>query len=62
MADNPVIDVRDVWVRYGEIPALESIHLVVARHDFLGIIGPNGGGKSTLLRVVLGLITPDSGT
>jgi len=37
------------------------VDLSVCRHDFLGIIGPNGGGKSTLLKVMLGLITPDAG-
>jgi zinc transport system ATP-binding protein len=62
MVENPVIELRDVTVRYDGVPALEGVNLTVAQHDFLGIIGPNGGGKSTLLRVVLGLVTPDSGT
>ncbi len=48
-------------VHYGDVPALENIDLTVLRHDFLGIIGPNGGGKSTLLKVILGLVSPDSG-
>jgi zinc transport system ATP-binding protein len=61
MVDVPVIELRDVSVRYGDIPALENVDLTVAPHDFLGIIGPNGGGKSTLLRVILGLVRPDSG-
>jgi zinc transport system ATP-binding protein len=61
MVEDRVIELRDVGVRYGDVPALEGINLTVLRHDFLGIIGPNGGGKSTLLKVILGLISPDSG-
>jgi len=61
MVESTVVELRDVWVRYDDVPVLEGINLTVARHDFLGIIGPNGGGKSTLLKVILGLISPDSG-
>ncbi len=62
MTHSPVIELRDVSVRYGDVPALESIDLAVSPKEFLGVIGPNGGGKSTLLKVILGLITPDRGT
>ncbi|MBN1152920.1 MAG: metal ABC transporter ATP-binding protein [Dehalococcoidia bacterium] len=62
MVENPVIEVRGVSVRYGDVRALEDVNLTVSVHDFLGIIGPNGGGKSTLLKVILGLVTPDTGT
>ncbi len=61
MSHRPVIELRDVWVSYGPIPALEAIDLVVQSDDFLGVIGPNGGGKSTLLKVILGLVSPDRG-
>ncbi len=61
MAETPIVELRNVSVRYGDVPALEDINLTVLPHDFLGIIGPNGGGKSTLLRVILGLVSPDSG-
>ncbi len=40
---------------------MENINLVVKENDFLGIIGPNGGGKTTLLKVILGLIKPNKG-
>ncbi len=43
-------------------PVLKDINLEVYPNDFIGIIGPNGGGKSTLLKVILGLIKPFSGT
>lgn len=57
-----VIDLKDVWVSYGNTPVLEAVDLVVEDRDFLAIIGPNGGGKSTLLKVILGLIKPDRGS
>lgn len=57
-----VIVLKDVWVHYGGINVLEGVNLTVSQHDFLGIIGPNGGGKSTLLKVILGLIKPSRGT
>jgi len=57
-----VIVLEDVWVHYGGINVLEGVNLTVSQHDFLGIIGPNGGGKSTLLKVILGLIKPSRGT
>jgi zinc transport system ATP-binding protein len=57
-----VIELKDIWVSYEESLVLESVDLVVKNHDFLAIIGPNGGGKSTLLKVILGLIKPDKGS
>ena len=62
MASTDVVRLENVWVSYNGTPALEDINLRVDEHDFLGIIGPNGGGKSTLLKVVLGLIRPQRGT
>ncbi len=59
--DELVITVRDLWAGYEGGPVLEAIHLDVRRGDFIGIIGPNGGGKSTLLKVLLGLIPPTRG-
>ncbi|WP_292467182.1 ABC transporter ATP-binding protein [Methanolobus sp.] len=59
--DN-VIELKDIWVSYDSIRVLESVTLNVRDKDFLAIIGPNGGGKSTLLKVILGLITPDRGS
>jgi len=56
-----VIRLDDVWVKYGELTVLEEINLSVQNLDFLGIIGPNGGGKTTLLKVILGLIKPVRG-
>ncbi len=57
-----VIELKDVWVSYDGVNVLESVDLTVKDRDFLAILGPNGGGKSTLLKVILGLIKPDRGT
>jgi zinc transport system ATP-binding protein len=56
-----IVDLKDVWVYYDEKIILENINLIVKENDFLGIIGPNGGGKTTLLKVILGLIKPKRG-
>ncbi len=62
MSSQEVVKLEDVWVQYDGIPVLEGINLSVLQDDFLGIIGPNGGGKTTLLKVILGLIKPARGT
>ncbi len=45
----------------GAPPVLEDVNLTIEDRDFLGLIGPNGGGKTTLLRLLLGLVAPTSG-
>ncbi len=60
-SDRAVIEFEDVGVRYDGALALEDVNLTVRSRDFIGIIGPNGGGKTTLLKVVLGLIEPTQG-
>ena len=62
MSPEDIVNLQDIWVYYDGIPVLEGVSLMVEKGDFLGIIGPNGGGKTTLLRVILGLITPSRGT
>lgn len=59
---EPIIELDDVSFGYGPEPAIENISLVFAKGGYDGIIGPNGGGKTTLLKVILGLLKPDSGT
>ena len=55
------LTINDLSFSYDKVPVLEHIFLDYACHDFLAIIGPNGGGKSTLLKLMLGLLTPKSG-
>lgn len=59
--NNKVIEMQNIWVQYDQVTVLEGINLSVYQSDFLGIIGPNGGGKTTLLKVILGLIRPNQG-
>ncbi len=59
---RPVIRLQHVMAEYDGHPALKDVSLTVYERDFLGIIGPNGGGKTTLLKLVLGLVKPSSGT
>jgi zinc transport system ATP-binding protein len=61
MAGEELVRLEDVWVHYDAVPILEGVSLSVEQHDFLGIIGPNGGGKTTLLKVILGLVKPSRG-
>jgi zinc transport system ATP-binding protein len=63
MTDAPreVISVRHLWAGYNSEPVLEDINLSVRELDFIGLIGPNGGGKTTLLKVLLGLLPPTRG-
>ncbi len=56
-----LISLRDVGVRYGAYTALENVSLDIFDDDFIGIIGPNGGGKTTLIKSILGTL-PYSGT
>lgn len=59
---NKLIDITNLTVGYDNKPnVLQDVNLSIYRDDFLGIIGPNGGGKTTLLRTILGLIKPQSG-
>lgn len=61
MAHEEIVSIKDIWVHYDGISILEGVSLSVERGDFLGIIGPNGGGKTTLLKVILGLVNPSRG-
>ena len=51
---NKLIELKNIWAGYNGKMILENINLDVFENDFLGIIGPNGGGKSTLLRNMIG--------
>src|SRR4030042_463882 len=61
MESKEVVKLEDVWAHYNGISVLRGVSLSVKQDDFLGIIGPNGGGKTTLLKVILGLIKPSCG-
>jgi len=56
-----VITIQNLSFSYGKDEVLKDINLTIYPRDFLTIIGPNGGGKSTLLKLILGLLKPKSG-
>lgn len=61
LPQNKLIELQDVCVAYPEHVALENVSMTVDEGDFVAITGPNGGGKTTMLKVILGLIKPTSG-
>lgn len=62
MVTEPVIECRKATVRYGELTVLEEVNVVVERRQTLCLVGPNGGGKSTFLKLILGMVRPQRGS
>jgi zinc transport system ATP-binding protein len=60
-AHEPIILAKNLAFAYDRIPVLEDVNLSVNAHDSICIVGPNGGGKTTLLKLILGLLKPDRG-
>lgn len=59
---NTVIDIRDVSFGYGERTILRDVNLNIRENDSICIVGPNGGGKTTLVKLIIGLLGPDKGS
>jgi len=59
---TPLIEIRNMDVAYQKTHALTNVSFSVYEHDFIGIIGPNGGGKTSLIKAILGLQKPLRGT
>jgi len=57
----PAVEARNLWVRFGLVPALRGVSFDVAAGERAAIFGPNGAGKTTLLRVLAGIFPPDTG-
>jgi len=60
-SQTPAISVRDLTVGFGEKNVLDGLSLDVRRGEILGLVGASGGGKSVLLRTIIGLIPPREG-
>ena len=58
---EPLIELKGVSISFDSNKVLDNVDLTIYRGEALGIIGPSGTGKSTILRVIAGLIAPDSG-
>lgn len=58
---EPLLRVRGLTFGYGRELVLDHVDLDIHPHDFLAVIGPNGGGKTTLIKAILGLLRPWSG-
>ncbi len=56
-----LVELIDITAGYDDVPALIDANISIYKDDFIGIIGPNGGGKSTLIKVLLGLLKPMKG-
>ncbi|MFH1115200.1 MAG: ATP-binding cassette domain-containing protein [Pseudomonadota bacterium] len=62
MERHPAIVLENVSFSYNRHPVIENASLALHEHQLAAIVGPNGGGKTTLLKLVLGLLTPSSGS
>ena len=61
-AAGPVVEVEDLWFAYNGQPVLRDVSMEIPRGELVSVVGPNGGGKTTLLKLMLGLLRPDRGT
>ena len=62
MSAAPAIEVNDLVFRYGDRTALDKVSFSVERGEIFGLLGPNGGGKTTLFRILSTLLSPDAGS
>ena len=58
---STLITLKNITAGYDNQTVLQNVNLTINEGDFIGIIGPNGGGKTTLLKIILGLLKPFSG-
>jgi zinc transport system ATP-binding protein len=61
MQHQPALEIHGLWIRRGGVVILRGIDLTLRTGGFLGIVGPNGGGKTTLVRAIVGLEKVDEG-
>jgi zinc transport system ATP-binding protein len=56
-----IVELKNIVAGYDDEVILKNVNLTVLQNDFIGVIGPNGGGKTTLVKVIIGLLKPVSG-
>jgi zinc transport system ATP-binding protein len=59
--EKSVIDIKNLWFSFNGEPVLQNVNFTLNYKEFLAMIGPNGGGKTTLLKLILGLLKADRG-
>lgn len=62
MTEKPLIDCKNLFFSYQKTPILENVNFTVFKNEFVGIFGPNGGGKTTLLHLLMGFLLPTKGS
>lgn len=60
--NEPCIELKNVSFSYNKAPVLDKVTFTIHKGEYLGVIGPNGGGKTTLIKIILGLLHPTEGT
>lgn len=61
MSENSIVVIEGLTFSYDGSPVLQDVNLSINENDFVWIVGPNGGGKTTLLRLIIGLLQPKTG-
>jgi len=56
------IEIRDLWFSYNSQTVLKEVNMTLYKGDFTALIGPNGGGKTTLMKLILGILNPKQGS
>lgn len=56
-----IVELKNIVAGYDDEVILKNVNLTIFQNDFIGVIGPNGGGKTTLVKVIIGLLKPVSG-
>ena len=59
---EPIIEIRDLTRRFGDLTAVDHLNLSVAAGEIFGLVGPDGAGKTTTLRILCGLMNPTEGS
>jgi zinc transport system ATP-binding protein len=57
----PAVELQDVGFSYNGVPVLEDVSFSIGPKEFYSVVGPNGGGKTTLIKIILGLLRPSTG-
>jgi zinc transport system ATP-binding protein len=60
--NKPAVQLKDLSFSYENTPVLQKVTLHIESGEFIGIMGPNGGGKTSLLKLLMGFLTPSQGT